>query len=86
WFNGKASARSDNAGAFSFLMRTFCIELSRQFNEARPRKTTQLSESFQGTEGRFYWLSGLRRSCFVVNQTMAAKASYQKANKSSHMG
>ncbi|MCV6603006.1 MAG: hypothetical protein OIF54_15840, partial [Cohaesibacter sp.] len=31
--------------------------------------------------GRFYWLSGLRRSCFVVNQTMAAKASYQKANK-----
>ncbi|MCV6546528.1 MAG: hypothetical protein OIF56_04465, partial [Cohaesibacter sp.] len=36
---------------------------------------------FQGTEGRFYWLSGLRRSCFVVNQTMAAKASYQKANK-----
>ncbi|MCV6600439.1 MAG: hypothetical protein OIF54_02550, partial [Cohaesibacter sp.] len=69
-----------------FLMRTFCIELSRQFNEARPRKTTQLSESFQGTEGRFYWLCGLRRSCFVVNQTMAAKASYQKANKSSHMG
>ncbi|MCV6603047.1 MAG: hypothetical protein OIF54_16060, partial [Cohaesibacter sp.] len=43
-----ASARSDNAGAFSFLMRTFCIELSRQFNEARPRKTTQLSEPFQG--------------------------------------
>ncbi|MCV6546160.1 MAG: hypothetical protein OIF56_02580 [Cohaesibacter sp.] len=29
----------------------------------------------------FSWLSGLRRSCFVVNQTMAAKASYQKANK-----
>ncbi|MCV6547759.1 MAG: hypothetical protein OIF56_10840, partial [Cohaesibacter sp.] len=34
-----------------------------------------------GIKGRFYWLPGLRRSCFVVNQTMAAKASYQKANK-----
>ncbi|MCV6547517.1 MAG: hypothetical protein OIF56_09585, partial [Cohaesibacter sp.] len=42
---------------------------------------TQLSEPFQSTKGRFYWLPGLRRSCFVVNQTMAAKASYQKANK-----
>ncbi|MCV6600127.1 MAG: hypothetical protein OIF54_00945 [Cohaesibacter sp.] len=29
----------------------------------------------------FYWLSGLRRSCFMVNQTITAKASYQKANK-----
>ncbi|MCV6601979.1 MAG: hypothetical protein OIF54_10545, partial [Cohaesibacter sp.] len=34
-----------------------------------------------GTEGRFYWLCGLRRSCFMVNQTITAKASYQKANK-----
>ncbi|MCV6546221.1 MAG: hypothetical protein OIF56_02885, partial [Cohaesibacter sp.] len=39
------------------------------------------SEPFQGTEGQFYWLSGLRRSCFMVNQTITAKASYQKANK-----
>ncbi|MCV6547207.1 MAG: hypothetical protein OIF56_08000, partial [Cohaesibacter sp.] len=46
-----------------------------------PRKTTQLSGPFQGTEGRFYWLSGLRRSCFMVNLTITAKASYQKVNK-----
>ncbi|MCV6547331.1 MAG: hypothetical protein OIF56_08640, partial [Cohaesibacter sp.] len=33
------------------------------------------------TEGRFSGPSGLRRSCFVVSQTMAAKAPYQKTQK-----